>query len=338
MALLTVAGINYYIDPLWCFKGVNKYNIFTCDIDARQQKTNKITYNTNGYDTLIIGSSRTEHINQQDFTGYKAFNYAVPSIYPEEYGKYIDYFKKHNPNLKYVIIGLDFYGSNKKGVDRSKTPDYYLGKSNEPLYRLKILLSLDTFRLAVKTAKRKFKFFYYDRTNNNKCVAPIDGPTHTMLMQQQADRFAFIYDSKNYEYDTELSHTFEELIGNNPGIKFIVFTTPISQSAYELMLKAGRLDDYARWLRTAVSAFGGVCNFMYINSITADTSNYIDMHHFYPRIGTLIARRITGRGAESLPADFGVYVTRDNVDERLRMVYAQADEYLRSGGVRNRRK
>src|SRR5512136_363747 len=80
-----VAGFNFYMDPLWCFAQTNCRNRFTPSVDARQQKTNSVTFGRHRYDMLIIGSSRTEHVNPEDFVGYHAFNYAAPSMYPEEY-------------------------------------------------------------------------------------------------------------------------------------------------------------------------------------------------------------------------------------------------------------
>ena len=46
------------------------------------------------YDGVILGSSRTTFINENDFTGLNAFNYAVSSTDPREYDAYIEYAKE----------------------------------------------------------------------------------------------------------------------------------------------------------------------------------------------------------------------------------------------------
>jgi hypothetical protein len=58
---------------------------------------------------------------------------------------------------------------------------------------------------------------------------------------------------------------------------------------------------------------------MYPNSITNDSSNYFDGHHFYPEVGTMIAHRIDGTN-QGVPKDFGIYVTNENIAEHIEFV------------------
>jgi hypothetical protein len=68
---------------------------------------------------------------------------------------------------------------------------------------------------------------------------------------------------------------------------------------------------------------------MGVNTITANPSNYADLHHFYPEFGRLIADRITGTPNPSLPEDFGIVVTKKNLAAHLEKIEKQAKKLLR---------
>ena len=74
-----------------------------------------------------------------------------------------------------------------------------------------------------------------------------------------------------------------------------LFTTPTPSQMFALLVREGRLPRYERWLGDLVAVFGGVWDFMGLNSVTTDLSHYRDAQHFHPRIGTLIVDRLMGR-------------------------------------------
>ncbi len=324
-----VAGFNYYMDPLWCFAQMNCRNRFTPSVDARQQKTNSVTFGRQRYDMLIIGSSRTEHVNPEDFVGYHAFNYAAPSMYPEEYKGYIDYFRKHNGSLKTIVLGLDFYGTNRIGPERSDPPAEYQARTNGPFYRLRMLLSMDTLQYSLNAWEKKYtNLFYYDRRNTNKYITPITKAFSEKLRIEQTARFRATQLGRHYQYNSELTDIYHRLAEDNRDCRIVAFITPISRPYFELVIREGGLEDYLRWIRETVGTFGVVYNFMYLNSVTDNSDNFMDLHHFYPRVGAMIAHRIIGIRDDGIPADFGVRVTGENLEAHLRMLREQAREIL----------
>ena len=56
---------------------------------------------------------------------------------------------------------------------------------------------------------------------------------------------------------------------------------------------------------------------MYYNEITIDDTNYKDAHHFTPQIGGKILQKMYAISGEKKHHDFGVRVSRDNLDEHL---------------------
>lgn len=328
------ATVNFVFDPLWCFSQINRITRFSTIIDQRLQKTNLLTFGDHGYDAVIIGSSRSELLNQNEFGRYKTFNYAVPAFTAQEYLPYLNYFKEKNgKEPKAIVIGLDFFSTTRNIPLNSKTPQHYFNESNERLYRTKTLLEMDTVRILIKARLNKMQYFKYDRLDNLLVPGAISAEELQRIFAVRLKMFKDTFYSKNsYVYDESVATVYADLVRSNPGSSLIAFITPESQPLYEYLIKSGRFNDYARWLQEVVTAFGGVYNFMYLNTITRDTSNYVDADHFYPRIGTLIAHKLAGVRDDKIPADFGVFVTRENLPEHLEFLRQQADSILQGEG------
>lgn len=325
LPLLCIAGFNFYIDPLWNFNHSNQYNSIQIAFDERQQKTGHLTFNREPYQTLIMGSSRVTYINQADFIGYNAYNYAVNNMLLSEYREYADYARRQNgQDFAYIVLGLDFFASNENVQDLNKfePPGYYTDMAGEIGYRYKTLLSLDVLEYSRKNydlaRSHIMQNFTYDR-NNIKRLNHISDEEKKVLIANNLVWYGNQVYNAEYKYGP-VKETFQQLRKDHPDTKFIVFTTPISAPLFKLMMEKGLYPEYARWLTDSVEVFGEVYNFMDLNSITCNMENYYDASHFYPEIGTMIARRVTGVQAENLPADFGVLINKENLSEHLQSI------------------
>ncbi|MEN6347919.1 MAG: hypothetical protein ABFD08_00770 [Syntrophomonas sp.] len=308
LPLILVAGFNYYIDPLWNFNHANRYNRIQASFDERQQKTNRVNFGRFDYDTLILGSSRVTYISQYDFTGHRAFNYAVSNMLLDEYYDYVEYAKlKNGRDFDYIILGLDFYNTNKNLKREFHEPAFYINKSNEPAYRYKTLLSTDVLKYSWQNFKASKagipQNFAYDRSNVKTL--------NIVLQKEKAAKINATLDKyrrdlySHYEY-TDVKGILTKLKQSNPHTKFIVFTTPAAEPLFELMKEQGLYPYYQRWLSDCADIFGELYNFMGPNTITANLDNYYDASHIYPQIGTLLAHKITGCPDTRIPADFGL--------------------------------
>lgn len=329
-AVLTlVALFNYFMDPLWCFDHSNRWNGRQVGFNERLQKTNLMTFRDFPYRALMIGSSRVAALNQNDFEGLGAFNYAAATMIPAEYGEYIRYAREmRGRDFETVLIGLDFFGSNANYKRTFEPPERYFESSNSLLYRYRMLLTYDTLRYSVNNLKANGKQVRgtYDRCNvrTPRARSQVD---RTDLMREQFIWFRTEGYGSNYRYDDRLKEKLRKLQQDNPGSRFVVFTTPVSKPLFCLLLRMNRLPDYERWLRDLVEVFGGVHHFMDLNSVTRDYGRtFSDCDHVYPATGALIAHRVLGIRDASIPADFGRLVTKRNVDEVIAGIRAQCAE------------
>ena len=341
--LVTVFGVitlfalfNYTIDPLWTFCHSNRYNNAQPGFNERQLKTNRAYFcGLEQYDALLLGSSRATYIDQHDFKGMKVFNYASVSMYPSEYSGWISQAKEiKGSDFKTIILGVDFFGSNngsfgKKQMRETPKPSHYLDVTTSFLYRYKMLFSMDTLHKSITSIEHSKHLGTTDYTRDNiKQTIRISYARKQQAVHQQIALYSQWIYGDTYRYNTKLIEAFKRVVKENPKSDFIVFTTPISSDLFRLMVQKGRLPDYERWLTMLVEVFGEVYDFMGVNTITSNSSNYADLHHFYPEFGKLIADRITGTPNPSLPKDFGVLVAKKNLAAHLEEIEKQAKGLL----------
>ena len=157
VTLCFFATINFAMDPLWTFEHSHKYNQHQRARKERQQKSNVLYFRTPKYDTLLFGSSRITYMNQHKWDR-KTFNYAVSDMQPNEYNHYLNFaINEAKQPIKRVIIGLDFFGALTYSPLISKDPQAIISPITKPLYRYKLLLSLDSLDYSFKNIKYYFQ-------------------------------------------------------------------------------------------------------------------------------------------------------------------------------------
>ncbi|MED0965420.1 hypothetical protein [Bacillus paramycoides] len=323
--LVGVGIFNSYIDSLWLFPHKNKWNDVQFGFNERQQKTNYITYRPFIYDGVILGSSRTTFINENDFTGLNAFNYAVSSTDPREYDAYIEYAKEQKGSeLSSIVLGLDFLGTNKNREIGFDKPEVYINQAQSLLYPIKSYVSMDGITYSKNTIENSIHHnTAIDRYNreNVKSMRDYTKEERDAQIAAQVDKFSREIYGGNYEYQN-----MKEILGtvkaHNPNTKFYIFTTPVSEPLFRTMIQSGRWEDYKRWIHDAVDVFGEVHHFMYLNSVTKNLDNYMDGHHFRPEVGQMIAHKVVNEEDSNVPKDFGIVITKDNIDEVLEQIHA----------------
>jgi hypothetical protein len=327
ICLLGVLGVfNYLVDPIWCFSHGYRFSNFQKPFNERQQKTNYLKFNNKiRYDALIIGNSRTSLINQNDFVGMRAYNYSMGGMTPIEYGDYIDYFKGAVGPPAVIFLSLDFSGSSAEARYYVERPSFYIGTANSPLYRYRILFTNDTFNYSrenlrlqhfIDNKKHGDGIIIYDHANVASILPPNDKAANQSNMLKALGVLAESY-RNSYKYRGDYKEMLRQLLAENPGSRFVVFTTPVTEAYFCTLVKEGLLPAYERWIRECVEVFGQVWHFEYPHSIARNQENFCDTNHFYPHVGTLIAQRITGVNDPGIPEDFGMLLTPATIDEGL---------------------
>jgi len=326
-----VGGVNFVVDPLWNFSHKYDFNNVQNGFDERQQKTNYVQFrNMTQYQGVLLGSSRTTHINQNDFYNMNIFNYASSSMYPYEYKGYIDNFKKKNSQkLKYIIVGADFYGTSVPRDVKFQNPEFYITKSESFAYRFKMLFSLDGLRKSVANIKCFLNSakVYYSR-ENVKYALRVSEQERFERYTKNLKRHTESFMKNKYEYNNEYLAILQALKKDNPDTKIIFFTSPITADLLVSIIKNGdKLNEYKDWLRLLVNNFGEIYHFMDISSVTTNLQNYPDDDHFYDNVAKMVANKIANVENSETPMDFGIRLNKNNLEDYLKTFETKLKSY-----------
>ena len=102
------------------------------------------------------------------------------------------------------------------------------------------------------------------------------------------------------------------------GIRLIVFMNPIHKATYFAM----GLDRFLL-SEKELSGITSFYDFSGLNSVTINNCCFNDTSHYRFNVGRLILARIFNDGSVRVPDDFGVLVTRDNIEKHLADLKAQ---------------
>jgi hypothetical protein len=69
-------------------------------------------------------------------------------------------------------------------------------------------------------------------------------------------------------------------------------------------------------------------DFSGINSVTTNNYNYYESSHYRPFVGDMLLKVMFGAPAVKAPADFGRYVTAQNIDAHLHQQCREVKQYL----------
>jgi hypothetical protein len=306
-----VAFINYIIDPMWIFNSIKIEKLRKLDFDERQQKTNYLYFKNNNYNNVILGSSRTTYLNKNQFNKKlgDTFNYACNAMSPYEFDKFLEYFTKLTKNEpKNIILGLDFFGINKKTNHQFSNKDY-MSRTKQLFYKTEMLYNLKVLKFSLKNIRKSFKTkkAYYD-INQIKHIPVKNKELLKIQIHHTLKHF------KPFDYDEDMYNYLYKLKQKYKNSRFIVFTPAITFDQLILNHKDGLDQYYFRWLKQLVEIYGEVYHFMYISDFTKNITNFYDANHFHDKTGIVLAKDIVN-GLESKKMNFGIILNKDNIDK-----------------------
>lgn len=314
----------YIIDPAGINNKVNLGLIKDLGLASRTKKFNEI--NDLKPNTIMLGGSRVFFLNTSDVEKYtkdKVYNLAFNSSTIEEQYYFLKY-SVEKLKIKNVIIGLNLYPFSEKLEKNPNTDfdknifdtgftfqkefkyylevplisyfkDYYLKKYNEELYKNgSISLYNQTKFIDNRSWQEREK-------NSNR------GYENTYKNYLFFGKTGFDYLKKMIDLCKE----------NN--VNYKVFITAVHESQLLLLEKYNKMDIYYNWKRE-IAKITPYWDFMYLNSITKDSNNYIDPSHILQQKGYLYFGKIFEDNSVVIPEDFGVYVTENNVEEHINTI------------------
>jgi len=340
--LLVVVTVNFYIDSYgvrtslfnpakfqnsnrkFCATGMNQHISAPEQVFSRPQD----------FDSFIFGSSRTSVIDPRKMTGGKYFNMSYAVGLPSEHLAVVKAFLKKGIHIKTVVIGLDeSYFSISPEQQKNQLINimhpYITGDSLINLFYRYFCRMPKLFEISLEY-KRLFK-----GEQKDKCITDENGMNIGWLNKEKtiiaSGKPIFTKEDIRYEptpYSNkalnESLNAIDELniLARKNNFTLIVFINPTHSHMY--------LHD-AHGLFAAKEKIAQITDyydFSGLNSVTTNDLAFIDEGHYRYLVGDIIIKRIFGSGNINIPIDFGVLVTKKNVNEHIRKQKLELKKYL----------
>lgn len=292
--------------------------------------------------TLLMGSSRTDlgldptHpalANKQP-----AYNLALvgPNMY--EVKRYFEHALKNQTQLRTVIIGIDLFMFNEFKENGADFDEARLEKESLTLQELlNVALSSSAFQSSIRTIQSSLNFnAYYLYHPNGQRYVYRNQPNEPLTKKFEGSIRGLINSEqyyKNYELSKYFLDDLRDIIETckQRNIDLKIFISPSHASLWEAMRITGLWPVFEEWKREVVK-ITPVWDFSGFNSITTEPineemTNYWDSSHYRKEVGDLILNRLFDYQNKTIPVDFGVLLTRSNIEAQLAGIRADHETW-----------
>jgi hypothetical protein len=333
--------INYIADPYGAFRRDFSYQFL--EPDRLFNKARYIGKNPDKYDCFIFGSSRVNGLDVTKIKDATCYNMTYPLGLPGNHLENIKYFLKKGVKIKLLIMGVDefsFKYSAKMYVASTMGGPYppVIGEKALPVY-LKYLVT--TYRTRIWQTMLKG---YSDRKRG--LPSPVGvydqwvtghtfNPPKERSIEEHPDKHSKLpsfrdptpWDERGVvgkpEGEKYLPGTLKDLreivsLAKEHNIRLIVLVNPIH--AIKFHLNDRSFAEFKREMASITDFY----DFSGWNSVNTNPYYYYEPNHYRFVGGNLILARIFNYNPPVVPADFGILVTRSNVDQHLADLEKQA--------------
>ena len=310
--------------------GLDPYNIFHwnhirnngVEPNKSYVKMMNILNNKDKFDSFLFGSSRAGFFDVSKMNDGKYYDMAYSEGLPGEHLQNIKDLLDRGVKIKNITMGVD-------DISYFVDPDFH----SDQLYRKAFPWD------GSLSDKAGFYLSYLDLVTLSQSIEVIMKHKNTdpgygaRLLETGTENLSiepdFHYDKldptwSDYYYPREES--LDEIgeiveICRENGIKLRVFTNPVNGYTYAKDIANG----YIPFLKK-LAKVTPYWNFSGFNNVTLDMSNYYETSHFSPEVADQIIDRIyNDKGdPELLEQGYGMYVTEENVEELMDILYGQA--------------
>ncbi|MEW5860862.1 MAG: hypothetical protein AB1861_26400 [Cyanobacteriota bacterium] len=330
---LAVGAFNFIVDPF----GVTNSPIFSEFNELKIEKFNNVRL-FKAVDvirikpkTILLGSSRSDlglDPNHPALANQTPYNLGLvgPNMY--EVRRYFDHALTNQPNLKTVVLGIDFFMFNDYSPN---SPDFDENRLNQTSLTLKdsintifSISALEASKGTIASSLQSEAYFLYHSNGlryvyGNKPDEPLKNKFEKMIEGFLEDKSYYARYRLSQKYLNDLRHIVETCQKKNIELK--LFISPRHTIHSEAIKQAGLGSDFEEWQRELVK-IATVWDFSGYNSITTEPisdqmKNYWDSSHYRKEVGDLILNRMFKVQEKRVPNDFGVLLTSDNIELQL---------------------
>ena len=303
--------------------GIDPYNVFHVSnlrdngIEPNKNyiKMHYILDNPTKYDTLLFGSSRVGSIHVENISGENCYNMTYSEGLPAEHLANIKTLISNNVIPKRIYLGVDnlsYTLDPKEHESQQSRCSYEYAKKNpfdflmlylDPSMAIRSLETTKAYTPQENFASNLYNYGWWCDYGRECLITPENNVPSC---------------GKSYLLEETLSSISEIVtVCKDAGIELIVFTNPLYYVTYEGAVE----QDYLKFLEE-LAYITDYYNFSGLNDITTDANNFVDTSHSNAETGDLILDVICNQRVDDalLEQGFGMYVTKDNVEQLLEIL------------------
>lgn len=350
VVVLCVGGLYAFqliVDPfgVWGGPEIAGFNNFKSVQDKNERLWKIYQYDHMEPDVAFFGSSRINYCTPAEWPGVpddKVFNFGLNAAHIPEESYYFSYaLEAHRPEI--AAIGLDLlqfsavyneppesYSEERLQMVAGSPLTAFFYKSRETV------LSFDaierSFEVIEASEQHPDDVYHIRGWDTQRLKAK--WPSKYWKFRQQL----FRYHTRTYRRYRPARENFKLFAGmmdkaRELGVKTVLYIHPVHADflvSYEVNGKWRQSEQFKR----ALVKHGPVWDFNYVNDISRDRKNYQDPSHFKADV----ARKFIEVIAKDEPIDgldFGMKLTRENIDESLKEQRRALDDYMaKNPGIR----
>ena len=347
--VLFVGGVNYIVDP----QGFNN-KLLINKINAKKYSNTSMTtrfktkiLENGGFDVIMLGTSRIGVMNPKVLNKYlnsNTFNLEYPgsnTVIQNKLFKYANHFN----NIKYLVYGIDFMSFNENRIIKNDFTEFYDLENKvdnfEKISNYDLYFNTETFvksgKLVINNIlnKQKSEPIYLSENgmrdyrnfieDNENGVLKLDEEINNSIKSYFRVNNG-IY--KNYKFSYEYLEYFKDIIEfcNKNNIKVFVYIPPMFSEHFDAINAGGYFDEFELFKKELVKITDFI-DFTGHNTISKNKNNYWDSSHLRVETTEVIMAKIFNDKSVEVPEDFGVLVTKDNINEHLENLRKQIEEY-----------
>ena len=310
-ALLFTMGWNYVYDTSGFFN--QDFSIKREEPNQHFVKMRYIFSQPEKYNAFCFGSSRVGNIDLLRIdNGMRYYNMTYSEGIPAEWLNDLQVFIKKGVHIKQVMIGLDDFSFRVDPELHKKQLSRIPYKDNNFLTYFNYLLKQPR-----KLDNNLDKASVYDIYGSGRPLHPekdeiIEADIEKHVNDEKFKKPCVYVGNRVKETISELIQLKELCDDNN--IQLIVFINPIHAVTH----RDTDMQDFNEFKRQLAQVMD-YYDFSGLNEITTNNYYYYETSHYRPLVGDMIVNRLFNKGN----ADFGVYVTKENVDKHLQRLEDQ---------------
>jgi len=337
--LLGFGTFNVLVDPIGIFNSpkIASFNELKPEIYSNVRLFKALGVSRKQPKNIILGSSRSDiglDPDHPSLASDSAYNLALvgPNMY--EVRRYFEHALANQPELKTVVLGIDFFMFNENWHNSPDFDESRLGRKSPKIQDLiNASLSIDALELSKETvgASLESDAYYLYKSNGlryvygNKPDEPLKVKFEKMLTEFLRGERSY----PSYRLSQSFLDDFRQLVETcrEKNIELKVLISPIHVTQLEAINTAGVWSEFEDWKREVVK-ITPVWDFSGYNSITTEPisnqmENYWDSSHYRKEVGDLILNRLFEVNEEVVPEDFGTLLTTNNIESELEKTSAE---------------